>query len=316
MAQKIALQELQRRIDAGEIGELEVRRYFRTNEDFSPKPFFPGLELDADTVEIPAGGLGPSRVKFGLLIKAIIAEQRAAREMEYRYHVRQGYKPIIVARGDSWFLHPALSDVIDWLRGGYAIRSFDYPGDTLDDIVGDKNTWEGAVQGEGASIVLLSGGGNDAIGGGAIASHLLPFDSTITNPAEYVKDSYHALINTCLGKIEALLKEVLALSHSVSVVCHGYDYVIPNGGKWLGQPMSHIGIKDRALQKRITDFLVDTYNTRLHAMLKPYSPRVYHLDLRGVVTTGWDDELHPSDAGFRQVASHFRGVIDRLRPAV
>ena len=314
MQNKITLEELERRIKAGEIGELEIRRYFRTNENLSTKPFFPGIEPDPNTVEIPPpGAITTFRASFGVG-DALIKEQRSARDLEFRQHVRAGSKPIIVARGDSWFLHPLLWETIDWLRGGYAIHSFDWPGDTLDDILADKANWQAAIQDDASDIFMLSGGGNDVIGGGAIVSHLNRFDANISDPAEYLKPSYHALVDSCLMKIQEVFEGVLKLSRKARIICHGYDRVIPNGGKWLGNPMSSIGIVDPVLQKKITDLMIDNLNQRLSSLAKQYAPRVYHIDLRGVVTLGWNDELHPSEAGFRQVASHFRGVIDLLNP--
>ncbi len=227
--------------------------------------------------------------------------------------ISDGYKgPVIVCRGDSWFLHPLLWDTIDYLRGAYAIKSFDWPGDTLDDIIKDKSDWQAAIVQEHADIFMLSGGGNDVIGGGAIAQNLHRYDPAITDPANYLLPAYHNLISTCLAKIQNIVEEVLLLPPKINIICHGYDFVIPNGGKWLGKPMSSIGITDPVLQKKITDVMVQGFNDSLQKLLKPYAPRVYYLDLRNTVTAGWDDELHPTDAGFRQVASHFRWVIDKF----
>ena len=168
MQEKIALEELVGRIEAGEADEVELRRYFRTNEDLSTKPFFPGIEPDPSTVELsPSNTIPTFRASFGI-VNLWIEQQRSARDLEFRRHVRAGYKPTIVARGDSWFLHPLLWETIDWLRGGYAIHSFDWPGDTLDDILADKSNWQAAIQDDTADIFMLSGGGNNVIGGGAI----------------------------------------------------------------------------------------------------------------------------------------------------
>jgi len=310
---KITLEELERRIRAGEIGEQEIRRYFRANEDLSSKPFFPGIEPDPETVELPPAGVPSTfRVSFGIG-DLLIKEQRGARDLEFRNLIKSGYKgPVIVSRGDSWSLHPLLYDTVDWLRGAYAIHSFDWPGDTLDDILADRSGWEAAIRDDGAHIFLISGGGNDVIGGGAIAQHLNPYDPKITDPADYLRPSYHALVEACLAKLQDVFEALLRLSPGVSAICHGYDHVVPNGGKWIGQPMSSIGITDPELQKSISDLMVDGYNQKLGSLAKHYAPRVYHLDLRGCVTAGWDDELHPSNTGFSQVAAHVRGAIDLL----
>ena len=115
-------------------------------------------------------------------------------------------------------------------------------------------------------------------------------------------------------KIQTVFERVLSLSRETHIICHGYDRVIPNGGKWLGKPMSSIDIVNPVLQKNITDVMIDNFNLKLSGLARQYAPTVHYIDLRGVVTSGWDDELHPSEAGFRQVASRFRGAIDFLNP--
>ena len=35
------------------------------------------------------------------------------------------------------------------------------------------------------------------------------------------------------------------------MICHGYDYTVPNDGKWLGKPMASLGIINKVLQKAI-----------------------------------------------------------------
>ena len=82
------------------------------------------------------------------------------------------------------------------------------------------------------------------------------------------------------------------------VVCHGYDYAIPNDGNWLGRPMASRGITDPGLQKAIAREMVDRLNTRM-INLANQTPRIAFVDCRGIVGDGrWFDELHPTDEGY------------------
>ena len=90
------------------------------------------------------------------------------------------------------------------------------------------------------------------------------------------------------------------------MICHGYDYTVPNDGKWLGKPMAGLGITNKVLQKAIAREMVDRLNTRLMA-LASQSPRVSYINVRGTVgDTRWHDELHPTNAGYATSRSSSR----------
>ena len=62
------------------------------------------------------------------------------------------------------------------------------------------------------------------------------------------------------------------------MICHGYDYTVPNDGKWLGKPMASLGIANKVLQKAIAREMVDRLNTRL-MNLANQSPRISYVEL-------------------------------------
>ena len=62
------------------------------------------------------------------------------------------------------------------------------------------------------------------------------------------------------------------------MICHGYDYTVPNDGKWLGKPMAGLGIANKVLQKAIAHEMVDRLNTRL-LNLANQSPRVTYVNV-------------------------------------
>jgi lysophospholipase L1-like esterase len=226
--------------------------------------------------------------------------------------VADGYDgPILVSEGDSWFQYPIiLDDTIDQLyEKGFAVRSLDAAGDTLENML-EEHEYIKAIREERASIFLLSAGGNDALGGGNLRAHLRDFDPALS-PAAHVLPSFEKLLDHALAMYERVLREVEA-EPGVVTICHGYDYVIPNAGKWLGKPMESRGITDGSVQRAIAAHMIDRFNERLRQLTALFGERVIHVDARGAVgnTLGsWHDELHPKNPGYGRVADRFEEAI-------
>ena len=103
--------------------------------------------------------------------------------------------------------------------------------------------------------------------------------------------------------------QALAAQPGLRIVCHGYDYVIPTGGRWLGEPLARQRIPAGPLQAAIMRQVIDRVNRTIGVLARTY-PSVRFLDLRGTIRAGeWYDELHPDDAGFRKVAAIFAEAL-------
>jgi hypothetical protein len=312
---KISLEELNRKIADPTIPEEELAQYFNLDEARSD-PMAPALKLDETTVETPPPSDVEGRARSALLLNNVNRLSRMRRQRAFHLLLGSGkYKgPIIVEEGDSWFQYPMLlKDTIDHLSEDYAIFSLGAAGDTLDNMVAQAE-YVDALQATGASILLLSGGGNDLVAGGNLAKHLRPFMPGLA-PEAYLLKSFDRLLDTAMGHIDTIARQVGRAFPQVEVICHGYDYALPAAGKWLGKPMETRGITDKKLQRDIARIMVDRLNSKLRD-LATQTQRLTYVDCRSIVGEGrWHDELHPTNEGYGDVARRFKATIKALKPA-
>lgn len=306
---KISIPELQRKIADPATPPAELGRYFLVDEAASG-PFDPALRYNPETVEPP--DTERMRARGDMILAGANGWARLRRRWAFEARLADGYEgPIIVSEGDSWFQYPLkLEDIIDHLTKDYAILSLDAAGDTLKNMF-DEGEYLDAIQKTKASVFLFSGGGNDVLGGGNLAAHLRDFDPSLS-PADHILPSYRGVLDHAVALYDRIFRSVEDAPGDILTLCHGYDRPIPNGGKWLGRPMQTRGIEDRAFQKAITDTMVERFNARLKKLADGF-PRVEYIDLRGVVGADparWDDELHPTDAGYADAAARFHAAIE------
>jgi hypothetical protein len=319
---KIGLAELGAKLADPRVKPELLSKYFVVDEKRSG-PFDPALALNPATVDIPATADGKARADITLSSLNFAARMR--RWIDFDMKIASGYQgPVIVSEGDSWFQYPfLLQETIDHLLARkYAIRSLDAAGDTLENMI-ETNEFAEQIVATGASVFLFSAGGNDVLGGGAIANYLADFDPG-KSPAEHILPEFENLLGRAIAGYDQILRTVEKLPGDVLVICHGYDRPIPKKGRWLGKPMESRGIKDRKFQKRITDELIDRFNGRLKSLIHGYENARY-VDLRNMIGPNenrWFDELHPTSTAFGDVGRRSTGssrapsrsVLRRGRP--
>jgi len=301
---KITLSELQQRIAEGTLDPDAARYYFRLSEEAST-PFAPVLLPNPEYVIMPG-----TDARSALALNSANTLARWARLSAYYARISTGYDgPRLAAEGDSWFQYPVrLFDVIDYVAERYAVFDSSAAGDLLENMA-RKREYIDALRQSGAEILLLSAGGNDVCAGGALADHLEEFDPAL-QPADYLKRGYQDLLDSAIGYYERICRDVNGQFPGVTIITHGYDYVIPQGGRWLGRPMESRGITDRGLQKRIAAEMIDQFNRALRRMAATMS-HVAYVDCRNAVAANqWFDELHPTNAGFAPVASR---ILTRIK---
>lgn len=307
---RISPTELNRRLADPDIPESELAKFFTLDDERSGL-FHPALKLNPETVALPAAA-EEARARSEAAMNFANGFARMRRLRRFDAMIADGYAgPILVSEGDSWFQYPILlEDTIDHLYDkGFAVRSLDAAGDTLENMLKEREYLE-AIRDTGATIFLFSGGGNDALGGGNLRAHLRDFDPALSASA-HLLPSFDQLLDHALAMYEQVLRDVEALP-GVVTICHGYDYVIPNKGKWLGEPMESRGIADPAIQRGLTAEMIDRFNTRLRRLVASFGNRAVHVDARGAVgntLNNWHDELHPKNAGYGRVADLFAQAI-------
>lgn len=310
MVTKISLDELNVLLSDPNVGDEEIGQYFKVEEELSG-PFEPAIVINPDTVDLPT--TLDARARSAGVVNAANYIERQKRRFAFNAKKNDSHYrgPIIVSEGDSWFQYPfILTDVIDHLMKKYAIFSLDAAGDTLSNMFKEAEYVE-ALTTTDASILLFSGGGNDVVAGGNLAEHLRDYDASLS-AAQHLKPSFDAVLDDAIGMYSKIVRQIAINFPSVEIVCHGYDYVIPANGRWLGKPMAKRGIIDPQFQRSIATVMIDRFNERMK-LLEKTSARMNYIDCRNVVgDDGWYDELHPTTEGYGRVAAKFQALISTL----
>ena len=304
MEKKISVEDLLRKLNEPGVTMQDLSPYFHIEPD-AAGPF--GMSVVYDAAKVELDKLNDLGQRAALALPGFNTIVRMLRRAQFEMKLASGYSgPVIVAEGDSWFTYPWL-DVVGALNDLFAISHLAAAGDTLAQML-DQNEYIAELHRVKADILLFSGGGNDALGGGDLKAHLLPFDKALT-PAQHLRSSFSGLVDGAVGKFDQIYRRVAREAPGVAVICHGYDYAIPDKGKWLGTPMKQLGITDPAYQRGIVHEMMDRFALAMSRLAARY-PHVTFLDNRGTVKDAdWADELHPSPPGFAAVARKFAMAI-------
>ncbi|MRX51194.1 hypothetical protein GI374_12185 [Paracoccus sp. S-4012] len=281
--------------------------------DSAIRPFLRLDPLDSQSFR-PSVIANPALVAFdetesAMALASLNGVARWRRQRRYAAKIRGWTGLKVVAEGDSWFQYPFLiDDVIDHLFDAWAIYCVGAAGDLLQDMVRQDEV-TAAVLSEKPDLLLLSGGGNDLLGGGQLARYLKPPRPGMA-PEDHISDEFDQLLARILAIYADLVERALTAG-AKRVVCHGYDYAIPNGGPWLGRPMLKLGISDRRLQRDIIRVLIDRLHDGLESMAGNFGGRVAAADCRGrTPDDAWYDELHPTSSGFVPAARMIRETAE------
>lgn len=310
---KIPFTELQRRVFNGEITEAELAPYF-DEVPASSNTLEPKLVMNQNVTGKP---LEETRYESALLLNSANAWAYQARKHQYKKKLKMlGNAGIrILAEGDSWFQYPIkLHDVIDHLadKEEMAVRCFSAAGDILSNMVA-KPQFLDALTTEKPHVLLISGGGNDLVDGKGLRLLLRSYQQG--RPAkDYLNSAYDAFKKRITRNYSDLFKMTRAESKSVIILCHGYDYAIPNRGPWLGRPMEEIGITDKSLQFEIMKLIVTDINKLIEKVCNDSGDsKIHYVDMRGAVPAdGWHDEFHPTSNYYGHVADRFYTRIKAL----
>ena len=168
---------------------------------------------------------------------------------------KDGHK-VLVAEGDSWFQFVG-KDVINWLDDykKYAIYSMSYAGDWLANIIFEEKYVE-ELSIHKPSAFLVSGGGNDLVGGNRLAimtclkpHEFIPLKRTnrqelldagcIQQQADdimavqpHILPEFHAFILILKCQYYLLFSSLRKAAdlQKMAIITQGYDYAIPHAG--------------------------------------------------------------------------------------
>jgi hypothetical protein len=276
-----------------------------------------GLPVKAPTSKAP-GATAPKRRRAG---GAPLASTAASGPLR------------VFAEGDSWFDYgvpffgggviPRLED-----RLGVPILNLAKGGDETRFMLGVKQRQliarhlaDGCPDGQPWDLLLFSGGGNDIVDE-PLALWLNPFDAT--KPTKQLLNQ--SRFATALAMVQAAYEDLIVmrnqLSPSTHLAFHGYDYAIPDGrgvchlGPWLKPAFDLHGYPaDLLASTAVVKEMLTQFGAMLATLAK--KPGVTFINAQGrlpPVKASWHNELHPSKAGFNQVADRFKAEITVLFP--
>ncbi len=260
----------------------------------------------------------------------------------------------IYAEGDSWFGYPKKnliigdpSNILAWIcndmRGDINMLRHESNGDEIMEMVyGDQKlkTFEVLERsGNNIDYILLSGGGNDIVG---------EYDMNfILKPGQYIDGaSAESLIDKVRfeRKLESVRNAYIDFmdirndfAPEANIITHMYDIPTASsegvhlfGGivgdwyetkSWMSPYLSDRGIPfDK--QNEIILYLLSSFGKTIKNIesLPQANGKFHVLGTQGTLEAGneddWRDEIHPSPAGFRKIASLFIDKIKELSSAI
>jgi hypothetical protein len=319
-----------------DVSDEEIAKYL-TGRPTDVTPFGPVLVPDPKKVKAE-NAIEELQVEAAVAGAMVNFFARVRRRERFEARLNETTVPVLYAEGDSWLQFPfLLKDLVDHLGANFRIWCTSEAGDTLENMVFKKPEYlkqlHHLIDDRKLEVraFLFSGAGNDVVGKGADGSPALerivrPYDPQQTIAWHIETD---ALIET-LAFIEKSYRRVLddvdrefptARFPNLKVVLHGYDYSptrgVPNGDDdrpsyardWTGEPLSKLGFPDNATASKVVAALIDRLNTMTATICQAY-PRARHADLRGTVPAHqWNDELHPTSAGFGKAAAALKQML-------
>jgi lysophospholipase L1-like esterase len=248
---------------------------------------------------------------------------------------------VLVAEGDSWFDYP-FHDVLKELedRHAYDVESVAHRGDQIEEMAYGGNQLEELTRriekllrrGITPKAVLLSGGGNDVAGAefGMLLNHARSAIAGL-NPS-VVDGVINQRVRTAYISILSAVTNVCQqqAGREIPILVHGYDYPVPDGrgflggwgplpGPWLEPGFRQKGFDDLPKRIELAHELIERFNTMIEALagLGPFA-HVHYIDLRNTLSTGaeyqqwWENELHPTEQGFRVIAEKYAATLSSL----
>lgn len=314
MSQRVILNQINEAVAKNDIERLRLIEQIVLANSTAYQPdgeMSPTYQL-SDTPEarkalMAAGITYDDAVEEGLALDIANAVANAIRRVEFRLDkIARPDFPVVVAEGDSWFLHQMLPDTLDHMRSEFNVRSLAAAGDTVANMLRTDDYLQPVVE-ENARVFLFSGGGNDTLGEGRIDAVVRP-ENLARQPHELIIDQrFSDLLNEVIRLYQHMIARLAQEAPDVQIFSHGYDYLFKiEKGPWIWPYLQAKGYgKKRA--RAVVRILLDRFNDAL-ARVSADNANFTYLDTRNLIgaeQSAWYDAIHPKGAGFERVASRF-----------
>ncbi len=286
---------------------VAVPRATPLSYDWCPAPEWSQSDPDADH------DTWMRDVGWGLMSLANDAERKLRNWRFARRRKKHPQWPVVVCEGDSWVAHPLLRDIADHLfdedQHSLNVWSKGAAGDLLVDMERAREQ-ETALCEVDASVLLLSGGGNDLLV--HFGEFLVP-DGSGDQPARRVTPQVDVRMGQLMCSLRRLLEGVAGVAPGLPVVVHGYDYLRVDEfgqGRFLGDFFDRAGLITLEERRATLRYIVDRYNEHVQAATEGLG-HVHYVDVRDTVVDDddWHDEIHPKGRGFEMIAQRIGAAV-------
>lgn len=237
--------------------------------------------------------------------------------------------PSVLSEGDSWFGYPFGKDLNDQIAelGSFNIRHFEKAGDELVDDMMDgrqKKLITKALKENQFELMLYSGGGNDVVAKN-LENYISDDSSGVGPHNRVIKAATEARVQELKNKYIELIELVAEHQRKCPIVVHGYTGIIPSDegfeilgfkltGPWVKPTLDKKGVPPEQ-QADVINYIMDLFNRMLLSLSEQYE-NFHYIDLRVETLTkrDWANEIHPSSAGFKKLAVHYKDTLKELVP--
>lgn len=241
---------------------------------------------------------------------------------------------VILSEGDSWFSYPLVRNLADHVEmmGDFSMLRLETIGDEAREILAAGGAQYRKIcyylKRYPFELLMFSGGGNDIVG-----EHMpkwLRADVPAGSPwnAYLHVQALDARLDEIVAAYARLVSARDELRPGCRIVTHTYDYAVPDGrparavlglvtiGPWIRPYLDAAGLTDPAGQQALSNAMLDRYAERMLALAQSVDD--FHVvDTRGTLPADrvhWNDEIHPTGTGFRELAEKWREVLRALFP--
>lgn len=230
----------------------------------------------------------------------------------------------VIAEGDSWFNYTIAHDIPYYIEKRPCIKLLNLasPGDEVREMITPKQLERlarelksGATDNTRYDAFIFSGGGNDLLRKGRFYYFLNNYHSGM-NAKDLVNTK---IVNCALAVLKNGFETIISTrdenSPETKIYFHSYDFAQPTGkpvcfsGPWLKPGLDRRKVPKSLQPEVVREFLL-IFDRALKGVVKTAANAELVPTQGTVEKSEWANEIHPTNKGFKKLASKFFTAIE------